>query len=501
MAAGRLLLPGWMPAVDSNGDPIPNAKVYFYFNKTSTLAPVYSDESLTVRIANPVEANATGRFPAVWADGEVLYSASVEAPYGPAGVPFTYDNLSASLAAEIILTETAETAANDAETAYQNILDAIQAAQDADGVASLAGAIAGQAAANAALTGKADIDGANVNASPFLAAIGGVRTDGFGVNATPFREALGVNATSFFGNPVPTQGSSASIIYKSEYEPAVTPESMGGLHPNGNAYYRYSFCSDFNATNAPTPAASPAATHMVIATNSGSGCDVMAQMSIALARENSVKVLGLNTIVGSPVAQTGLKLEGHEIDIQPAIGSTVVDGFGLALNAFNVAMPISAVLIGGVGGGSFGNGINFIGGISDSGVVATNNAAMDALINSGSGVYSDDAVLLSNGHAVRFMGTTSGDHARVYVDSSNNLRYVAPASNNQIFRDHGDVTSLVAITPNGIDIQVAGGFLSVAGNKVVGARQAAIPNAASGTEVATINAILAVMRTHGLIAT
>lgn len=166
MAAGRLLLPGWMPAVDSNGDPIPNAKVYFYFNKTSTLAPVYSDESLTVRIANPVEANATGRFPAVWADGEVLYSASVEAPYGPAGVPFTYDNLSASLAAEIVLTEAAEAAANDAEVAYQNILDAIQAAQDADGDAALAGAIAGATAgadaANVALASLSETTGAGM---------------------------------------------------------------------------------------------------------------------------------------------------------------------------------------------------------------------------------------------------------------------------------------------------------------------------------------------------
>lgn len=40
----------------------------------------------------------------------------------------------------------------------------------------------------------------------------------------------------------------------------------------------------------------------------------------------------------------------------------------------------------------------------------------------------------------------------------------------------------------------------VGSTKVVGARQSAIPNAASGTEVATINAILSAMRAHGLIA-
>ena len=41
----------------------------------------------------------------------------------------------------------------------------------------------------------------------------------------------------------------------------------------------------------------------------------------------------------------------------------------------------------------------------------------------------------------------------------------------------------------------------VAGTQVVTAQQAAIPNAILGTEVATINLILAALRTHGLIAT
>lgn len=154
MAAGRLLLPSWMPALDGDGFPIPNAKVYFYLNLTTTLAPVYADEALTTPLANPVEANSSGRFPAVWADGDALYSASVEAPYGPAGVPFTYDNLSASLGADILIAGAAETAANEAAQSLADIEAAIQAAQDADGVAAVAGAIAGQAAAEAVVADK-----------------------------------------------------------------------------------------------------------------------------------------------------------------------------------------------------------------------------------------------------------------------------------------------------------------------------------------------------------
>lgn len=41
--------------------------------------------------------------------------------------------------------------------------------------------------------------------------------------------------------------------------------------------------------------------------------------------------------------------------------------------------------------------------------------------------------------------------------------------------------------------------VTVNGTKVVGVRQADIANAGTGTEVATINAILTALRAHGLI--
>lgn len=47
---------------------------------------------------------------------------------------------------------------------------------------------------------------------------------------------------------------------------------------------------------------------------------------------------------------------------------------------------------------------------------------------------------------------------------------------------------------------LAGAGYRIGTDQVVGARQAAIPNAAAGTETDTINAILTAMRTHGLIA-
>lgn len=96
MAAGRLIIPGWSPAVDADGVPIPNAKMFFYLNKTTTLATVYSDMALTLPLSNPVLANAAGQWPAIWADDTNLFSVSIDAPYGPPGVPFTFDDLGPS---------------------------------------------------------------------------------------------------------------------------------------------------------------------------------------------------------------------------------------------------------------------------------------------------------------------------------------------------------------------------------------------------------------------
>lgn len=66
----------------------------------------------------------------------------------------------------------------------------------------------------------------------------------------------------------------------------------------------------------------------------------------------------------------------------------------------------------------------------------------------------------------------------------------------------GNNRNVVTINANGqLNLIEPTATLQIAGTKVVGARQAAIANAASGTEVSTVNAILAALRTHGLIAT
>lgn len=172
MASGRLFLPGWMPARDSNGDPIPNVSVSFYQNETDVLASVFVDETLTIPLPNPVAANSSGRFPEIYASDAITYSASVEAPYGPAGQPFTFDGLQVSQAADIAAANLAQGAAEDAETALQATLDAIEAAtQTGGGSAAVAGALAGAAAANLVVAGKANVALDNVTPSTGRAAL------------------------------------------------------------------------------------------------------------------------------------------------------------------------------------------------------------------------------------------------------------------------------------------------------------------------------------------
>lgn len=96
MAAGRIIVPSWMPAVDNDGVPIPNARLFFYQNETTTLATVYADMTLTTPLPNPVEADSSGQFPGIWADDANLFSVTVDAPYGPPGQPFTFDDLGPS---------------------------------------------------------------------------------------------------------------------------------------------------------------------------------------------------------------------------------------------------------------------------------------------------------------------------------------------------------------------------------------------------------------------
>src|SRR6478609_2043954 len=58
--------PGIFSVIGLASELLVGAKLYWYTTGTSTPLATYSDQALTVPNANPVVANADGRFPAIW---------------------------------------------------------------------------------------------------------------------------------------------------------------------------------------------------------------------------------------------------------------------------------------------------------------------------------------------------------------------------------------------------------------------------------------------------
>jgi len=69
---GRYYAP-FQTALDSNGDPISGAKLYFYQTGTTTKLTTYSDSALTTANTNPVIADSAGRFGDIYLSSSSTY--------------------------------------------------------------------------------------------------------------------------------------------------------------------------------------------------------------------------------------------------------------------------------------------------------------------------------------------------------------------------------------------------------------------------------------------
>jgi hypothetical protein len=238
-------------------------------------------------------------------------------------------------------------------------------------------------------------------------------------------------------------------------------------------YTAWGFSQEFTATSVPAAGGSPLATGFFYANNNGCPGDVVALMGSAIARTSNAVVFGANILARNSPGNTNTKLVGMEIDLQPTAGTTVNSGSaGLFINAFNVAMPAPAIQIGFRPGGSFSDGV-VISGIREAGLSPDGAATMKSLVNSGAGVFSEAAIVLSNNHRIRFGGTGSA-HAFLYNDASDNVRMIAGAGNRWTLRNNADTTSLVTLLDVGgqgvVNIETSGGEYRVNSTKVLGAR-------------------------------
>jgi len=147
MAAGRLIVPGWMPAENASGDRIAGARLYFYENGTTTLAEVFTTSSLATALANPVIADDAGGFAAIWADTAETFTVAVT---DGSGAPLAaYDGVSPSIDATLASAALAESAKDSAQASATSASASATAAAASASTASTASTAAVAAAATA----------------------------------------------------------------------------------------------------------------------------------------------------------------------------------------------------------------------------------------------------------------------------------------------------------------------------------------------------------------
>lgn len=70
----NLFQPSLQPALDSNGNPVPDAKMYFFLTGTTTPATWYTDAAGMVPGTNPLQADSSGKFATLaYLDGDTIY--------------------------------------------------------------------------------------------------------------------------------------------------------------------------------------------------------------------------------------------------------------------------------------------------------------------------------------------------------------------------------------------------------------------------------------------
>jgi len=179
MAAGRIVVPPYFPARDRDFNLLAGALLYVYDNETTAKALIYTNEGLTVLSSNPVVANSSGQFPAIFAEAgteaePVLYSIAVTTSTGASpGNPFVFDNYRPSVDWETAASALAEAAADVAVAAADSAAaDAVETAAD---LAAIEAIIADAPDAPSVLN-KLNLNGDNVgsNAATLRSNIGAV---------------------------------------------------------------------------------------------------------------------------------------------------------------------------------------------------------------------------------------------------------------------------------------------------------------------------------------
>lgn len=139
--AANLFQPSLTRALDSNGNPVSNAKMYFYATGTTTPATWYTNQAGTVAGTNPLTAGSTGLFAPAYLDPDTTYRIVLKTSDGATTI-WDVDPVRGFDETQLV---------DDAAAATTAAADAALARDDAE-AAQVAAELA-QAGAEAALTG------------------------------------------------------------------------------------------------------------------------------------------------------------------------------------------------------------------------------------------------------------------------------------------------------------------------------------------------------------
>lgn len=226
MAAGRIVLPPYMPTRNRDGLLVDQARLTVYENETTVKATIYSDVGLTTPQANPVIANSSGQFPPIWAEAgtpesPVLYSLAIaDASGASVGNPGVFDNWQPSVDGETAASVLAEAAA---DSAAASAIDAAASATVAEDALDEILAAAAASPETLPLLNKANLNGGNVastgNAADFRQNIGAV-------GSAALAAGTGGALVGFIENAVAAEAETVQAVLRSL---PLRPESFGPL--------------------------------------------------------------------------------------------------------------------------------------------------------------------------------------------------------------------------------------------------------------------------------
>ena len=225
------------------------------------------------------------------------------------------------------------------------------------------------------------------------------------------------------GNQAPAAGSMAiDLLHENG---AYILQSEAGIWGSANvrAYMGISrtFAAGEGAANGPVAAL------FGFANNNGSAADVVAILGSSVARVNGGSVFGGN-LVARTAAGVNAKLVGLEVDVEPAAGTLANAGsIGVAINAYSSAVPGPAILMGGLGGGTFANGIQCA-------AVAASGSCLAPQVGSTMGTMMNSTVATLSDAAIRIGPVSAGAGQRIVLRGSDALDAVITTDTNKFLK-------------------------------------------------------------------